>query len=174
MTTKTQRWSPNTCECVFEEIYELDESTDNVTEKKLFFTHNVCSKHEELVKNKPKLSDNNLEKKREDILATINMLLANNRTRHIKDLESSPDRKDKKSKIKFMKLSLIGERTALRIEAELEAELDRNVRFLDGWENEIRDKAVLAMFSPYAFTAQDVYDAVIQEQKVRNIVNTNG
>ena len=174
MRNKTQRWSPDTCECVFEIIYEYDDVTGIASNHKLFFVHNVCPNHEPLVKNKPKLSNDVLEKKIEDTLATINTLLANNRTRHLNDLEESPDRKDKKLKIKLMKLSLVGERTALRIEAELDAELDKNKRFLDGWEDEIRDKAVMAMFSPYAFTAQEVYDAVIAEQKARNIVQPNG
>lgn len=161
MTTKTQLWSPDTCECVFEEIYEL-EDPDNT--KRIFFAHNVCSKHEPIALTK-KLSKKEIEDKQIETLDTVNVLLKNNRDKNVSDLKNHPKRVKTREAIKEMKKSARLEQHALLLESKLDAEEYEQSINLDRFENERKVTVTQAIISPHAFTAQDVYEKVKQEQR---------
>ena len=168
MTTKTQSWTPP-CGCVFEEIYELE---DPDTTKRLFFVRNVCSIHEPIVKNKPKLSKKNLEDKQTEILNTVSTVLQRNKDVNLNGLKNNPNRLSDRVQLKEMKKNANLERHALLLEAKLDAEESDIEVQLDRFTNERIASVTQGIISPYAFTAQEVYDAVRQEQL--NSVVTNG
>jgi len=158
-----QTFSPSTCECVIEQQFEHDEVTGLNGQPTLWFFHNVCIKHEPLVKDKPKLSIKDWNKKRDDIFKHHEFLLTKNRERHLKDFDSHPSRKAKQQAIKDMKSSFSGERHALRMESEFDNERTQQEAFLDRHESDSMDKVLIGIHSKYAFIAQDVYDKIMQE-----------
>ena len=165
MTLYHQTFSPSSCECVFEQEFDHDEETGLNGQPKLLFAHRICSKHEPLVKNKPKLSLADWNKKRQDITKHKEFLLKRNRDRHLKDFEEHPTRKDKREAVNQMKMIKDTERHALRIEEQMQIEYDHQIRVLNKHEDDSMSQMLLGLHSPYAFIAQDVYDAIIKDQE---------
>lgn len=166
-----QTFSPSTCDCVIEEQFEHDEVTGLNGQASLWFFHNVCARHEPLVKNKQKLS---LQKWQDEIEKTVKhheFLLSENRKRHLNDFEEHPTRKLKREAIKHMIKIKSTEAHALRIDSELMGERIMVERHLDNHENESMNHVLVGMFSQYAFIAQDVYDKIRQEQAEANPIN---
>jgi hypothetical protein len=64
-----------------------------------------------------------------------------------------------------MMMSAISERYALTLEAKMEADRLSQVAFLDNHDSESMERLVLGVHSPYALIAQEVYDAIKEEQK---------
>jgi len=163
MTIYHQTFSPSTCECVIEEQFEYNETTKLVEgESSLWFFHKVCTRHEALVINKPKLSDSKLKQERDKIINHHKTLLQNNRVRHLNDFENN--QKNKRDIIKELKKDKNTEPIALGLESEIAAEKSHNESFLDGHETKSMNTLLLGIFSPYAFNAQEVYDKIREEQ----------
>jgi hypothetical protein len=162
MVTYHQTFSPSSCDCVFEQEFEHDEETGLNGQPRLLFAHNICSKHEHLVKNKPKLSLADWNKKRQDIAKHKEVLLKSNRDRHINDFDNHPTRKRDLKAIREM-MEFSDTRTfALKMDAKLNVEMDRVIQFLDNHEEESMSRMLLGLHSQYALIAQEVYDTIMQ------------
>src|SRR6185503_2607981 len=156
-----QTFSPSSCECVFEQEFDHDEITGLNGQPRLLFAHRICSKHEPLVKNKPKLSLVDWNKKRQDIVKHKEFLLKKNRERHLKDFDEHPTRKEKREAVNQMKMLKDTEKHALRIEEQMQMEYDHQIRVLNNHEDDSMSQMLTGMLSPYAFVAQEVYDKVV-------------
>jgi len=167
-----QTFSPSTCECVIEEQFEHNEITGQNEQPTLWFFHKVCSKHEPLVKNKSQLSKTKLNNKRKEIADYHSKLLEDNRKRHLKDFDEHPNRKQQQEALNEMRMTALGEH-ALKIEAKFNLEREKQLKFLDDHEDTSMHTLLLGIHSPYAFIAQDVYDAIRQEQKEANPIIEN-
>jgi hypothetical protein len=164
-----QTFSPSTCECVIEEQFEHNEVTGDNEQPTLWFFHKICNKHLPLVENKPKLSKSKLSNKRKEIADHHLKLLEDNRKRHLKEFDEHPTRKQQLETIEQMKTTTFTAH-ALRIQAKLNEERDRQVKVLDDHEDNSMNFLLVGIHSPYAFIAQDVYDAIRQEQREANPV----
>lgn len=160
-----QTYSPSTCECVIEQL--VDYSKDPV-DIKVWFFHNVCKKHEPIVKNKVKLSLVDWTKKRDDIVRHHELLLKENRERHLKTWDEHQHRKQMRASINEMKMSKVTERHALAMEAKLESDREKTVNFLDGHELESMSYLLTGLHSTYALISDEVYDVILEEQKAIN------
>ena len=160
---KTQLWSPSSCQCVFEQL--VDDSVEPAV-LSLYFVHNVCPTHEPLVVNKPKLNKQTLDSKRDEVMQRVVTQLSNNRVRNLQQLDNS--QKKKRDIIKEMKKEARMEIHALRMEAKLDVERGNIERGLDAWEDEMKLQFFEGIFSTYAFNAQEVYDKVLEEQRLAN------
>ena len=87
-----QTVSPSSCNCVFEQEFDHDDETGLNENGRFLFAHRICDKHLNLVKNKPKLSLSDWNKKRQEIIKHKEFLLKRNRDRHLKDFEEHPTR----------------------------------------------------------------------------------
>lgn len=166
-----QTFSPSTCDCVIEEQFEHDEVTGLNGEPSLWFFHNVCAKHEPLVKDKQKLTLKNWQDEIEKIVKHHEFLLSKNRERHLNDFEEHPIRKRKREALKDMIKLKATEAHALRIDSELMGERIIVERHLDNHENESMNHLLAGLYSKYALIAQNVYDAIRREQF--EIMNNN-
>jgi hypothetical protein len=163
-----QTFSPSTCSCIIEEQFEHDPETGLNGNASLWFFHYVCPKHEPLVKNKPKLSNEEFDKKIIDTVKHHEFLLSENRKRHMKDFDEHPVRKQKTESIKWMKMLKSTEKHALKMEAALDSERIRTVNFLDNHDNDSMHYLLSGLYSPYAFIAQEVYDQIKKEPIIEN------
>jgi hypothetical protein len=157
-----QTFSPSSCECVFEQEFDHNEETGLNGQPRFLFAHKICSKHEPLVKNKPKLSLSEWTKKRQDIAKHKEFLLKRNRDKHLKDFDEHPTRKEKREAIKEMKMLKDTEKHALRIEEQMQIEYDHQITFLDNHEDGSMSQMLTGLHSPYALIAQEVYDTIMQ------------
>jgi|SRR6476659_952111 len=157
-----QTFSPSNCQCVFEQEFNHDEETGLNGQTRFLFAHKICSKHEHLVKNKPKLSLTDWNKKRQEIVKHKEFLLKRNRDRHLKDFNEHPTRKERREAIQQMKLLKDTERHALKIEEQMQVEYDHQIRFLNNHEDESMSQMLTGLHSPYALIAKEVYDIVMQ------------
>jgi len=161
MITNIQYWKPASCGCQFEETFDR---ADPDGTRKLFYADIICPKHEPLVKNKPKLSQEKLLEKRTEIINLVEDLLTQNKTKNLKQYDDHPLTKQKLDTIKDMKHLLKTESTALRLEAILQAERQNVEKDLDDFTDKQMNHFLLGVHSPYAFSAQDAYDQVKKEQ----------
>lgn len=168
-----QTFSPSTCQCIIEEQFEYDDVTGENGQPSLWFFHRVCEKHLPLVKDKPKPSPELLRTQRQKIVDHHRMLLDKNRTRHLKEFDNHPNRKQKLETINELKKSLDTERFALKMEAQEAEERRKQESLLDAHEDKSMDILVMGIYSPYAFIAQEVYDAMREEQKQANPIIPN-
>ena len=156
-----QTFSPATCECVIEQ--EVDDN-GNVS---LLFFHTVCAKHEPIVKNKPKLSKQDLDKKRKEVSDKRLKLLSDNRIKNLKQFDDHPQRKQVAESIAEIKRSQ-NEQLGLKLEAKFNEERMKVEHALDRHEDKSMDELLIGIHSPYAFNSQEVYDAISEEQKKAN------
>lgn len=171
MTLQHITFSPTICKCVIEFQYE---DTDNPPENTLWFFHNVCSKHEPLVKNKPKLSDNTLKQKRDIISSHHQKLLSDNKINNLKHLDEDPNRVQKANTAKELIKSMDTEQLGLKIEADLQEEKRKIETILDNHADNSMQNLIIGIYSPYAFIAgQEVLDAINQESKQFELEHPN-
>lgn len=166
-----QKVSPSVCKCVYEEQFEYDTVAKEVIgQPSLWFFHNVCERHEPLVKNKQQLKKADLDKNRQDIADHHLFLLQNNRQRHLKDFDEHPERKKVKDILIEMKKSanIVTKNRASKIESQIDEERKSQERFLDNHEDKSMNEVLIGIHSPYAFNAQEVYDAIQQEFRQAN------
>jgi|RhisoiCoNPM_1038542.scaffolds.fasta_scaffold06513_2 hypothetical protein len=160
--TGTQTWSPDTCECKFEQIVDEQGNID------LFFVHNVCSKHEPLVKNKPRLSKNNADKKKSDIVKQKEKFLSDNRERNLKKHDEDPLNVSRRKAANESKMIAGLEKHGLMMEAKLDSERQNIVTHLDRFESDMMEETIVGINSTYALDSKEVYDKVIEEQRIKN------
>ena len=163
-----QTVSPSVCSCVYEEQFEYDTVTNQVVgQPTLAFFHNVCERHEPLVINKPKINPQVLKNMRQNMAGHKQVLLDNNRTRHLKDFDDNPHRKQIQDSLNEIKKTM--PQAAARMQAEIDNDRTKQEEFLDGHEQKSMNTLVLGIHSPYAFNAQEVYDAIQQEFRQANV-----
>ena len=163
-----QTVSPSVCNCVYEEQFDFDTELNNpVSDPSLWFFHNVCERHLPLVSNKQPLKKADLDKKKEDATNHQLFLLSNNRTRHLKQWDEHPKIKGIKDIATEMKKSPDSKtrERANKIEAVMDEQRRGQERFLDKHEDDSMNNLLLGIHSPYAFNAQEVYDAILEEFK---------
>lgn len=166
-----QKVSPSVCKCVYEEQYEYDPVLkEPISQPSLWFFHEVCERHEPLVKNKPQLKKADIDKKRDDVANHQLFLLQNNRQRHLKDFDEHPERKKVKDILIEMKKSVntVTRNSANKIESQIDEERKAQERFLDNHEDQSMNEILIGIHSPYAFNAQEVYDAIQEEFRQAN------
>lgn len=154
-------WHPATCECIVEVQYDDAEPLETKSAT-LYFFHKICERHQPLVKNKKALSAAKVKKQREDIIKHHEGLLATNRERHLKTVDDHL--KQKMAAADTLKKSQATEKHGLMIEGEVIAHRHRTTVFLDDHEVKSMDTLVTGLFSENALNAQEVYDAIMQEQ----------
>lgn len=163
-----QTVSPSVCNCVYEEQFEFDPiKNEPVGQPFLWFFHNVCERHLPLVSNKAPLKKADLDKKKEDATNHQLSLLDNNRTRHLKQWDEHPKIKGVRDIANEMKKSPDSKtrERANKIEAVMDQQRRNQERFLDQHEDDSMNHLLLGIHSPYAFNAQEVYDAIQEEFK---------
>lgn len=167
MTIKTQLWSPDTCECEIEEIWDTEVPNSN----QVFYFHNVCTTHELLIKNKPKLSKADFDKKRNDTLTLYEGLLDANKERNLKEHDEHPSNIKKREAIKEMKKDSKFQKHALKTEAKLDNERSGLVNRLDNFKDDMMARAMTGLNSEYSLIAQEVYEKIKEEMRLKAFPN---
>ena len=159
MTLQHQTFT-SICGCVIEQLHEPDSGLDPVP----IILHKVCDKHLTVVKDLPKLSQEEHKAKRDPIIKNYEKLLTDNRIRHLNDFDNHEDRKAKLETIKELAKSLDTEKHALKMDAVMQSERRFQEGFLARHEDEQMQRLLTGLYSPYAFFAKEVHDAILAEQ----------